>query len=382
MELTYLGIFSAGLLTFVTPCVLPLIPIYLSVLLGAVLTQVEEVNRTALLVRSLFFSLGFVLVFTLLGMGASVLGRFLILYQQTLQVAGGLLIFVFALKFLGYLQVPFLERTLRMDDQKLSRHLGPVGAFGMGLVFALGWSPCVGPILGAVLTYTASTTSDPITGAGYLGMYGLGFALPLLTVALFAQAGVRFIKKINRHLPTLERVTGVLLLVVSLSMIFGNVEDQPTVDPGFKLSEGPQEIQEGGVIPVPQMATLVEFYRDDCTVCKKMAPLMATIEQDCLSHQVAIRKINLSEGKNRHYIKSLRLRGVPTFIGYDESGSLQKRMVGEQSMEDLRHIMETLTGEVCYAHAGSLDSLEPFDSAQEASCDGETGESGKAACDL
>ena len=382
MELTYLGIFGAGLLTFVTPCVLPLIPIYLSVLLGAVLTQVEEVNRVALIVRSLFFSLGFILVFTMLGMGASVLGQFLIEHQQTLQTAGGLLIFVFALKFLGYLHIPLFERTLRMNDQNLSRHLGPVGAFGMGLVFALGWSPCVGPILGAVLTYTAGTTSDPFTGAGYLGVYGLGFALPLLAVAVFAQAGVRFIKKINRHLPTLERATGVLLLLVSFSMIFGNVQDQPTVDPGFKLVESTDEVGQDEAIPVLGKPTLVEFYRDDCTVCKKMVPLMRNIEEDCRSRHVAIRQINLSEPRNRHYIQQLQLRGVPTFVGYDENGTVQKRMVGEQSIESLRHIMETLTGEVCAAHAGSLEALEIAEPAAEANCNGTPTEHGTAACDL
>lgn len=369
MTPTFAGLFAAGVLTFGTPCVLPLVPIYLSVLLGAAIAPSTSINRLALVSRALFFSLGFVTVFSLLGVGASALGQLLIRYQQVLQITGGLVILLFALKFLGLLNIPLLDRSLKADDSLFRRQLGPIGAFGMGLVFALGWSPCVGPMLGAVLTYTASTTADPWRGAAYLATYGAGFAVPLLLVALFAQAGIRTVRGLNRHLPRLQQLSGALLLVVGLLMIYGDATGGASLDPGFKLSDQqPAPAQ----LPIGKgRALMVEFFKDDCPICKKMAPIVAALKSECEAHQLPVLQVNLSKPENQRYISQFGLRGVPTFLAYDAEGQLQARLVGEQTVSSLERTLSSLSGEACVTGLGDTEALSPAPS--DAACEAEDG---------
>ena len=168
MGLGLLSVFGAGLLTFVTPCVLPLIPIYLSALIGGNIYDLGSQSRGQLIIRSLLFSAGFILVFTVMGLTASSIGSLLSEHKEIMQIAGALLILAFGLKFLGFINIPFMDRIVRADDRKMQTRFGGINALVMGVVFAAGWSPCVGPVLGTVLTYTASTTSSPATGALYL----------------------------------------------------------------------------------------------------------------------------------------------------------------------------------------------------------------------
>lgn len=384
MTPTYAGIFAAGVLTFGTPCVLPIIPIYLSVLLGAAIATAEHINRTALITRAFFFSLGFVTIFSLLGVGASALGQILIQHQQALQLTGGLVILLFSLRFIGLLEIPLLDRSLNMDNSRFRQQLGPVGAFGMGLVFALGWSPCVGPMLGAVLTYTASTTSDPWVGASMLATYGLGFAVPLMLVAIFAQAGVRQLKRLNQHLPKLQKASGVLLLVVAMFMIYGEPTAGSDIDPGYKLTDTAETVT---TLPFAKKRPfMVEFYKDDCPVCKKMAPIVASLQSECAAQGVDILQINLSRPENRHFIATYALRGVPTFVAYDEAGDIQAKLVGEQRASVLADTIGNLSGALCttgITHEPEVAPVAPlFDEApSHDSADGTCSDNGEgSAC--
>ncbi len=342
MDLSLLGIFGAGIATFVTPCVLPLIPIYLSALVGGDLKDASIRGRGQLVLRAFLFSVGFVTVFTILGLGASFLGAALVRYKVLLQGAGALLILVFGLKFLGLVKIPFLDRVVKADDTRMQTRFGALNALVMGVVFAAGWTPCVGPVLGSVLTYTASATSSPWTGAGYLAIYGLGFALPLLVTALFAEAGMRLMDRIKPHLSTIERVIGALLVVVALGMVWDMAKDA-AVDESQALTAREFTTSKAG----KRLPAMVELYAKNCPICKGMKPIVEEIVSECHGNKVLVRAVDVSHGRNRALAKRYRLVGVPTFLFLDRDGNEVARLVGKQSRQSLRQALSALRGETC-----------------------------------
>jgi cytochrome c-type biogenesis protein len=308
-------VFFAGTATYLTPCVYPLIPVYLSTLVG---TDIKSLNKKGqLILRSIAFSLGFVLIFALMGLGAAGIGRFITGNKAVFQLGAGIMILFFAFKFLGFIDIPILNVVIRKDDSKLNSKMGLVSSFLMGIFFAAGWSPCIGPILGSVLTYTASQTSNPIHGMIYLGTYGLGFAVPLIITAAFAERGVKFIGKTNKFLPIFEKVIGVVMVFTALYFFSGLLNNVNASNSGASLkSEKPQ---------------MVEFYSKTCTICDKMKPVVANIQSDCSGKQVDIKLIDISEPENRHYIKKYNIIGVPTFVFMDKKGDVAARLIGEQT---------------------------------------------------
>jgi cytochrome c-type biogenesis protein len=348
-----LGLFTAGVATFFTPCVLPLIPIYLSALIGTDITKVSKTERGQLVQRALLFSVGFIAVFTLMGLTASSIGGFLTDHKGILQGIGALLILIFGLKFLGLIRIPFFDKIVRADDTKMQTRFGGINAVVMGVVFAAGWSPCVGPVLGSVLTYTASQAASPWVGAGYLALYGCGFAVPLLITAIFAEAAVKLLKKVNRHLPRIERAIGILLVLVAGSLLFDlwNSNQSQVVSPheaGMTLTLDEQ----GERWPV-----MVEFYSENCPICKRMEPIISGIAGTCNGNQVLVRQIDLSDPANAHYAETFRLRGVPTFVFVDDNAEEVARLIGEQTEGTLMQALSALRGKPCPG-LGTLPMLE------------------------
>ena len=197
--------FAGGLLTFASPCVLPLVPIYLSVLVGGSIDEVSGAKqRFRLLLNGALFVTGFLAVFVLLGLSASALGGFLVRHRLLFQQLGGMMVFFFGLKFLGVVHLDILNREKRFHFATNGK-ISPLGAVVIGFTFAFGWTPCIGPILGSILTFTAVSTNSLGAGAWLLFLYGLGLGLPLLVVALFAQQGTSWLRKLNRFLPDSRR---------------------------------------------------------------------------------------------------------------------------------------------------------------------------------
>ena len=341
MTVDLLSIFGAGILTFLTPCVLPIIPIYLAVLTGGDMAGPGAGKRGKIALRAAVFSSGFILVFTLLGLGASSVGAFLIDHRAILQAVGAVLVLLFGLKFLGVIRVPFLDRIVKLDDQKMQTRFGLVNAFVMGVGFATGWSPCVGPILGAVLTYTAASTSDPLTGVGYLGAYGLGFAVPLMVTALFAEVALKWIGRLSAHLPRIEKAVGILLLVVAGSMLF---------DASHEMLHASSSPEDGVAYVDPNadgLPVMYKFYADDCTVCHRVEPVVESIVAQCDQKGVRVISVNISEPENKHWISRYRLVGVPTFVFVDEAGHETARLLGEQTEQSLKQSLSALRGTPC-----------------------------------
>ncbi|MCK5807607.1 sulfite exporter TauE/SafE family protein [bacterium] len=337
MDFSFGTLFGAGLLTFFTPCVLPMIPVYFAAMTGGSLSQNK---KGTLFVRSIFFSLGFILVFTLMGAAASSIGSLVRVYQHYIMLGGGILILLFGLKFVHFIHIPLFDRIARVDDSKLSVKFGPLNAFIFGVVFAAGWSPCIGPILGSVLTWTASSAENATEGMLYLALYGAGFATPFLLTAAFAEKGIAFIRKSGSKLLLFEKITGILLIAASLYMIaLSQTMQQPI--PGSITK--PSDI----LFVNHDHPVLVEFYRDNCPVCKGMEPVVNEIFQKCDGKNVALRKINLSKPENKGFVSEYRILGVPTFVLFDKSGNEQSRLIGHQETDNIYRAIALLRGEQC-----------------------------------
>ncbi|MEJ2203508.1 MAG: cytochrome c biogenesis protein CcdA [Gemmatimonadota bacterium] len=211
---------SAGVLSFLSPCVLPLVPSYLTFVTGMSLEDLQEgVNRKATLMHSLLFVIGFSAIFILLGASASFLGQFFRAYEIWIARIGGVIIIALGLHMAGvFRMLPLLqEKRVHLNDKPA----GYLGTLGVGMAFGAGWTPCIGPVLGAILTYGFS--QDTMwAGVGLLSVYSLGLAIPFLVAALALDWFLQAFKRFRRWIPVVEKTSGVLLIFLGLLLITGN----------------------------------------------------------------------------------------------------------------------------------------------------------------
>lgn len=208
--------FSAGLLSFLSPCVLPLIPSYLTFVTGVGLDDLGTVRRSAI-VHALLFVLGFTLIFVALGASATVLGRLLVAYRIWITRAGGALVVLFGLYLLGAIRVAAFDRDRRVH--LANKPVGYLGTVLVGVAFGAGWTPCLGPILGAILTYTAAT-ADLARGLPLLLAYSLGLALPFLLAAVAVERFLETVTRLRPYLTRISHISGAVLIVVGVLMMF------------------------------------------------------------------------------------------------------------------------------------------------------------------
>lgn len=212
--------FSAGLLSFLSPCVLPLVPSYVTFITGLSFEDVTRARRAAL-VHSLLFILGFTIIFVALGATATVVGRLLLRHRYWVSSVGGALIIVFGLYLLGVLNITAFmrERRVHLADKPM----GYLGTVVVGIAFGAGWSPCLGPILGAILTYTASE-ANLSRGLLLLFTYSMGLAVPFLAAALSVERFVELFAKHKAKMVWVNRISGVLLIAVGLLLVTNRFE--------------------------------------------------------------------------------------------------------------------------------------------------------------
>ncbi len=211
---------AGGVLSFLSPCVLPIVPPYLAYMGGVSATQLQGqgLRRGPVVLAAAFFVLGLSTVFMFLGMAASAFGRAILQWQDWFTTFAGIVIMVFGAHFVGVFRIPFMDREARMDAG--DRGGSAFGAYVLGLAFAFGWTPCLGPILSAILSL-AATEAEMSRGAVLLAVYALGLGLPFLLVAAFLPALGGAMGWMKRHMDRIERISGLLLWTVGLMMLTG-----------------------------------------------------------------------------------------------------------------------------------------------------------------
>ena len=207
----------AGLLSFLSPCVLPLVPSYLGFVTGMNAAEMGERRRVAM-IQSTLFVLGFTTIFLLLGAGATAIGAALATHKALVGRVGGVLIIFFGLVSMGVIKIPALQMEARVHLQE--KPLGLLGAFLVGMAFGAGWTPCLGPILGAILTL-ASTQETMGRGILLLGAYSAGLAIPFLVSAWAVESFFNWFQKFRRYLPWVQRISGGLLVLVGILLVSG-----------------------------------------------------------------------------------------------------------------------------------------------------------------
>ena len=228
MEIGILTAFLGGIISFLSPCVLPLAPPYLAYLGGTTLDQISGEGRTIdprvarrVFVSACFFVLGLATVFVALGATASVLGQTLLQNKVLLaQISGGVIV-VLGLHFLHLIRIPLLNREARFEGPARAGTLG--ASYVIGVAFAFGWTPCIGPILGAILSLAAQEETI-LSGTLMLAVYALGLGVPFLIAAAFIGPFLRWARAFRRHLGLVEKAMGTLLVVVGVMMITGEFE--------------------------------------------------------------------------------------------------------------------------------------------------------------
>lgn len=224
-DITLLGTFGAGVLSFASPCVLPLVPPYLAFIAGASLDEMTgagwEAARRRIFLASLAFVAGFASVFVAMGATASVFGSIVRSHLDVLAPAAGIAIIVMGLHFLGLFRIPLLYREARV--QVARKPAGALGAYVIGLAFGFGWTPCIGPVLAAVLGVAASRETVG-QGAFLLAVYAAGLGVPFLAAAAFSRPFLNLMRRFRAQMGLVEKVTGGLLVLTGIAFLTGGIE--------------------------------------------------------------------------------------------------------------------------------------------------------------
>ncbi|MDZ7824048.1 MAG: cytochrome c biogenesis CcdA family protein [Ahrensia sp.] len=235
LDITYATALAAGALSFLSPCVLPLVPPYLCYMAGVTVDEfrddvqanadgtvrVSSAFRIPLIAAAISFVLGFSTVFIALGAGASTVGGFLRAYQQELSIAAGIVIIAMGLNFLGVFRLAFLSREARF--QAKGEPANPLMSYTMGLAFAFGWTPCIGPVLGPILTLAGAKESVG-EGATLLAVYSAGLGIPFLIAAMFSGSFMRFLARFRSKIGYVEKVMGIMLVLAGILFLTGGMQ--------------------------------------------------------------------------------------------------------------------------------------------------------------
>lgn len=218
-SITYIAAFAAGAASFLSPCVLPVIPTYVAYLAGVTATTTLDQDKKAYLaINSCSFLLGFIVVFVLMGASASYVGQSFAEHQEIIRKLGAIFMFMMGFKLLGVIRLGLLEREYRLLEFN-STFDGPVGAFILGIAFTTGWTPCVGPILSTILVY-AATGATVQQGALLLFVYSVGFCLPFIIIALLFTKVSPFLRSIYKWMSCIQRIAGIMLIVASVIIYY------------------------------------------------------------------------------------------------------------------------------------------------------------------
>lgn len=234
-DISYTLTFFAGVLSFFSPCVLPLLPSYVSFITGMSFEDLTgSINRGRVrfltMTNSLVFILGFSFIFTLLGASSSVVGRIFFQYQDWIRIIGGILIIIFGFFVTGLLKLNFLMRERKVHLRL--KPVGYIGTFAVGMTFAAGWTPCIGPILGSILMY-ASSKASVIYGFKLLSVYSLGLGIPFFLSSLALNTFLSYSKWVQKYMRVIMIISGILLIVFGIMLLTNMVKKLAGLFPNF-----------------------------------------------------------------------------------------------------------------------------------------------------
>ncbi len=217
-DVSILIAFTAGILSFISPCVLPLVPSYITYVTGVSFKELTDAKsqgrlRWATTLHSLCFIIGFSTIFILMGASASYLGQILVEYQDIIMKVGGGLIILLGIHFTGLIRIPFLQMERRIELRK--KPFGYLGSFLVGVVFAAGWTPCIGPILSTILIY-ASTAQNLTTGILLLAVYSMGLGIPFFLSSLAFNSFLSTFDRIKRYMRWITLISGIFLVIIGI----------------------------------------------------------------------------------------------------------------------------------------------------------------------
>ncbi len=355
-----LALYGAGLLTFASPCVLPLLPVYVALLGGAAAT--DGVARPGRLRRAgLGFAIGLAAVFIVLGVFASLLAAPLLAHRRAFGwVAGGVMI-LFGVQLLDVIKLPGLHAERRPLLERIPTPGGFFGGLLFGAAFAVGWTPCVGPVLGAALTYAASTSASPWIAGAQLAAYAAGLATPLVAAAFAASRIVPIVRRFASAGARLQRVTGGVLVAVGVLLATDRLaaltpkaaapaavatSDCATSASASACAAAIPTLGAPSAEAITGKPRLVEFVSDHCVVCARMAPVLERVARSCDAAESVLR-VRVDDPNGAGLASRYGVRVVPTFVSVDAAGGEVDRLVGEQDSVAIARALGEVRGARC-----------------------------------
>lgn len=257
-KINFIIVFLEGVLSFLSPCVIPILPIYLAILSNSRndknINHQKKRNKRVLLTNTLLFVFGISTTFFLLGTGIGIFRTFLTEYKRYLLIGGGIFIILMGLFYVGDIKIPFLQKEKRI--QLKTKQMNPIIAYLLGLTFSFGWTPCIGPMLASVLVL-ASTNRNVLTGNLLIGVYTLGFIIPFLIVAAFSDNMLKLLDKVKLKSAKLKTFGGYIILLMGLLVLINGITTPKFIRPAY--AQGSNSTGESGVIMAPDF-TLVDQY--------------------------------------------------------------------------------------------------------------------------
>ncbi|MEI6079552.1 MAG: cytochrome c biogenesis protein CcdA [bacterium] len=336
-------IYFAGLLSFMSPCVLPIIPIYFAILLQDEECNVNEKSIIyecwrSLLPKGLLFCLGFSIIFSVLGLGAGRISSLIASHRGSISLFAGIIILVFGLKLLNLIHVPFFDKSYSININKFKTRFGFLNSFIFGLLFAATWSPCIGPVLGGILTYLSAKEMTPMGGAIKLLLFSAGLSTPLILSIFFFRPLMKFAKNNKYFIVLIQKVLGVVLIIFAFNL-FGEVAMLAD------RTAGPSAADK--IVQPDKLPIFISMISADCETCNDMLPVIKKLKDNCDGAVIDFRTIDVANPEYSYAIYRLGMIGTPTYILMDVSGKETHRFIGYQDIKDLDAAILKTTGKKC-----------------------------------